>query len=121
MNARQAAASEMSANPVSWINVILGIWVIISPYILEFSRSAPALWNNVATGAATGIIALIRSALPEQSGWSWLNVILGIMLIISPFALGFISMAAFWNNIILGIIVICIAWGGAARRVQPAV
>jgi hypothetical protein len=54
-------------------------------------------------GRCGEILALIRWSM-HQPGWSWLNVILGIWLVISPFVL-FVSGAAMWNNVILGIII----------------
>jgi hypothetical protein len=100
---------------ISWINILLAIWVIISPFVLGFTHFPRAMWNNVATGCAVGILAIIRTSLPQQRGWSWVNVILGIWLIISPFALAFVTgSAALWNNVILGIIITIIAWSESA-------
>jgi SPW repeat len=44
----------------------------------------------------------------HQPGWSWLNLILGIWLVISPFVL-FASGVAMWNNVIVGIIIAAFA------------
>jgi len=90
----------------SWVNILLGIWVIISPFILGF-HSSSAVWSNVVAGVLVGILALLRWSM-HQPGWSWLNLILGIWLVISPFVL-FLSGAAMWNNAILGIIVAALA------------
>jgi SPW repeat len=103
---------------ISWINTLLGIWVIISPFVLGFALFPVAMWNNVATGGAVAILALIRSGAPRQTGLSWVNVLLGIWLIISPFALGMLSGIGLWNNIILGIIITIVAWGNAAATVR---
>ena len=61
------------------------------------------MWSNVATGAVIGILALIRWSM-QRPGWSWLNLILGIWLVTSPFVL-VISRIAMWNNVIVGIII----------------
>jgi hypothetical protein len=87
---------------ISWLNVLLGIWVVISPFVLGF-YSSKAVWNNVVTGGVVGILALIRWRM-DRPGWSWLNLILGIWLVISPFVL-FLGSTAMWNNVILGIII----------------
>jgi len=106
-----ATARGMDDAPgISWINILLGIWVILSPFVLGFSQLPRAMWNNVATGIAIGILAIIRSGMRQQPGWSWVNVILGIWLIISPFAVAFMTTGvALWNNVILGIIIAIIA------------
>ena len=91
-----------SKGEIGWLNVLLGIWVVISPFVLGF-HSSMAVWNNVVTGAVVGILALIRWRM-HRPGWSWLNLILGIWLVISPFVL-FLSSTAMWNNVIVGIII----------------
>ena len=100
----------------NWVNVLFGIWVIISPFMLQFARLPAAMWNNVIVGIVIALLALIRTSLPRQSGWSWANVILGIWMIISPFALGVMTTAILWNNIILGIAIGLVAFGNASVK-----
>ena len=90
-----------------WVNVLLGIWVIVSPFVLEYTAPR-VIWSNVVAGAIVLIIALLRTVV-RQPGWSWINVLLAIWIIISPFVLGFLSAAEMWNNIALGIIIGAIA------------
>ena len=103
---------------ISWVNILLGAWVIISPFALGFAGHVSAMWNNVATGGAIIVLAAIRASTAQQPGWSWSNVILGIWLIISPFALVFGMPVAMWNNVIVGIIVTIVALANAS--VTPA-
>jgi hypothetical protein len=99
-------APERSGIGSSWVNILLGIWVVISPFILGF-HSSNAVWSNVVAGALVGILAIIRWGM-HQPGWSWLNLVIGIWLVISPFVF-FLGAAAMWNNVILGIIVAAFA------------
>jgi hypothetical protein len=106
MNERQVSASWWARGGSSWVNIIVAIWVIISPF--AFSIHSPSgMWNNVVTGTVVGILALVRWSM-QQTGWSWLNLILGIWLVISPFVF-FLSAAAMWNNVILGIMIAALA------------
>ncbi len=98
------------------INVLLGIWVIISPFLLSFSEISSAMWCNVATGAVVGIIGLIRASPLQQREWSWTNVVLGIWLIASPFVLDFFDQVALWNNVLVGIMIALVAWANATRN-----
>lgn len=83
---------------LSGINVVLGIWLIISPFVLGYATSNAAEWNDIACGIAVSLLAV--------AGASWLNVMMGIWLILSPFVLGFASAPALlWNNVILGAVV----------------
>ena len=102
MNEQQVSMSERSSSGNSWVNLLLGIWVIISPFVLGI-HAPKGIWNNVITGVVVGVLAIIRWSM-HQSGWSWVNLILGIWLVISPFVL-FLSSTAMWNNVIVGIII----------------
>ena len=102
MPERQDSRPERSRDGSSWINIMLSIWVIVSPFVLA-SHSSKAIWNNVVVGAVVGILALIGWG-THQTGWSWLNLILGMWLVISQFVL-FLSGPAMWNNVVLGIII----------------
>ena len=85
-------------NGLSGINSVLGIWLIISPFILGFAGNSVAEWNDIASGVAVALLAL--------GGASWVNVFMGIWLIISPFVLGFAGEPTLlWNNVILGALV----------------
>jgi len=108
--------SRSAMGGASWMNVLLGIWVIISPFVVQFARLPAAMWNNVIVGIVIAVLALIRTSTPRQVGWSWANVILGIWMIISPFALGVMTTTILWNNIILGIVIALIATANASTK-----
>jgi|SRR6516225_6109093 hypothetical protein len=114
-NEERAEAPERRRLGSSWVNIVLGIWVIISPFILGV-HSPNVVWSNVVAGVLVGILALLRWSM-HQPGWSWLNLILGIWLVISPFVL-FLSGAAMWNNVILGIIVAALALTNTYSKVS---
>jgi hypothetical protein len=103
----------------SGLNIIAAIWLVISPFVLGFTETAAAT-NNYIVGIIVGVLALIKVMSPRTMAWpSWLNIILGLWLIISPFFLGFITVSALWNNIILGIIVAALAaWSSASAPHQ---
>lgn len=42
----------------SWINVILGVWLIVAPWVVGFSNVMGATWTSVITGIVVAIIAL---------------------------------------------------------------
>ena len=102
MPEQEEITPERSRDGSSWINIVLSTWVIVSPFVLAF-HSSKTILNNVVVGSVVGILAFIGWGM-HQTGWSWLNLILGMWLVISPFML-FLSGAAMWNNVILGIII----------------
>jgi hypothetical protein len=106
MNDQLFTVSEQRKVGSSWVNILLGIWVIISPLVLG-TNVPKAIWNNVIAGALVVILAIVRLSM-RQPGWSWLNLLLAIWLVISPFVL-FLGGPAMWNNVILGIIIAALA------------
>jgi hypothetical protein len=101
----------------SGLDIIAGLWLIISPFFLAYGNLSRAMANDVILGIIIGILALIRFTGAFREGWiSWINVLLGIWVLISPWALGYADNAvAMRNNVILGIIVILLSgWSALA-------
>jgi hypothetical protein len=51
-------------NRLAWINVLAGIWLIISPWVLGFQANSAATWSAVITGIIVGLVALAGYFLP---------------------------------------------------------
>lgn len=51
-----------------WISVILGIWLIISPWVLAFSGDQPATWNSVIVGIIMVLAGLYYSYVVRRPG-----------------------------------------------------
>lgn len=108
------AQKERQVMTASGINVVAGIWLILAPFILDYVPRE-AWWNDILVGLAVLILAGSRFGAPRSPGPSWVNVILGIWLILAPFVLGYADMTTpLWNDIILGIIVAASAGWSAA-------
>jgi hypothetical protein len=126
----------------NWLNVILAVWLFISPWVLGFgyggAETAPAVANgaaavnNVAGTAAWNawIVAVIVGLLSIAAAsrfapWEeWVNVVLGVWLFFSPWILGYAGLyAATWNSLIVGFLIAGLAiWAVmAARRVTTRV
>jgi hypothetical protein len=50
-----------------WINLIVGLWVAVSPWLLGFAGLASALWTHVGVGLAVAILAAIELWMIRQS------------------------------------------------------
>ena len=97
------------ATLASSLNIIAGIWLFISPFILGFSGMAAAT-NAMIVGAVIAILAIIRVFTPTVTGrLSWLNFVLGIWLVLSPLFVMSAGMMAIWNSSIVGIVVAILA------------
>lgn len=91
-----------------WAMPLLGAWLFLSPFWMNAyaSISSVAAWNAYVLGVL--VVALAWGALTRPQRWEeWLNLALGIWLIIAPFLLGFFvsESGAAWNQIIVGLLV----------------
>ncbi|MEK7658077.1 MAG: SPW repeat protein [Patescibacteria group bacterium] len=43
---------------LNWVILVLGLWILISPWALDFSALTVALWSNVVSGVLIIIFAL---------------------------------------------------------------
>lgn len=65
------------------VNVLLGVWLLISPWLLQFSGNAPATWNSVILGVVIGVASI--SALVRFHEWEeWVDLIMGLWLVVAP-------------------------------------
>jgi len=46
---------------LSWINFILGLWLIVAPFALHYRDITMAMWNNVIVGIVIAILAIYRA------------------------------------------------------------
>lgn len=69
----------------SGLNLLVGIWLFISAFAVY--DHAPMVTNNVLCGIGVVVLAAIRAFGAYDQGWlSWLNALLGVWVIISPWA-----------------------------------
>ncbi len=115
-----ATGSPSQVQIASGLNIIAGIWLIISPFVLRFSQMNTIRNDDIIVGIIVAVLAAIRAFGAYQAAWlSWINLLLGIWVFISAFI--FTSMATpmpFWNSIILGIIVFIL--GGWSALSSPS-
>jgi hypothetical protein len=101
----------------SSVNLILGLWLIVAPFILAFTGSA--FLNDMLCGIAIAALAGMRVHSPTLATKpaSWVNLAIGAWLIVAPFVLDYRSGPAAWNDIVVGIFVLMFAgWSGAEPR-----
>jgi len=103
-------ATEVRA--ASGLDILAGIWLVIAPFVLNYSAHGGSTANDVVVGIVVLLLAGYQAAGENyRTSWpSWVNTLLGLWLIATPFLFSFPSgSAAMWNDVILGIIV-----GGSA-------
>ena len=90
------------------VNLILGVFLFFSPWFFHFAPGAES-WNAWVAGIV--IAALSIAALSAFAEWEeWLNLIVGLWILVSPWALKFSgSTNAMRTDVIVGLIVAVIA------------
>jgi uncharacterized membrane protein HdeD (DUF308 family) len=105
--------------------VLDGILLILAPFGLGFASSNVAMSNDVILGIAIAVIALITYFwVDARHVWlSWLNALLGLWVLVSPWVLSYVGQAtALWTAIVLGIIAIVLGvWAAQQVRSTPAI
>jgi len=90
-------------------NLVLGLWLLISPWVLGYAGQSLPAWNAHVVGAIIAVAAV--AALNAFQQWEeWVNVAFGAWLIVSPYLLGISGpTSALWNQIIVGLVVAILA------------
>ena len=100
----------------SALNALAGVWLILSPWILGYTR-ADAWWNPIVFGAIVAVLALVRAVGGVRIAWAaGANMLIGAWLFVSAWWLA-VSAQAAWNVGIAGVVVVLLAtWSSTASR-----
>lgn len=75
----------------AWKNILCmlaGMWLLFSPFILQFKLGSGASGDAIVTGVFIGAVAMLAVAVPRA--WEeWVKIALGVWLLISPWLLSF--------------------------------
>jgi hypothetical protein len=116
-----AASHNFKASTASAISVLLGIWLIASPWVFDYSGKYPVL-NSVLVGALIAMLAAIRLVrLRESAGMNALSLLLGFWTIVSPWTSGYVAnKAALANSLMVGVLATALAiWSARATGSEP--
>lgn len=90
-----------------WVNFFVGGWLFVAPWVLGYDHLRAAAWNSWIFGIV--VLAVSAAALILFAVWEeWLNVIIGVWLLISPWVMAFASAdnaPALWNHVVVGLVV----------------
>ena len=94
------------------LGFITGLWLFLSPQLMDYAHLTTASWSAYGIGGAL-VVAKFVSFLRPTAWEEMLDIALGVLLIASPFALGYAAdtMVAL-NAVLVGVLVIGLAlWG----------
>ena len=116
-------------------NLLLGIWLVISPWALGYVDQAAAALNASVIGVLIALVAasaLVAYQEPPASGArerglgkfapqiaeEWISAALATWLIVSPYLLNYAAMpAASWTHFAVGVLVLALTvWAAIAAQ-----
>lgn len=106
-----------------WVNLLLGVWLFFIPiFAAAFTAahiSSMAAWNGYVFGAIIALISGVSLYRPET--WEeWINLAIGLWLIVAPFVLGYtFGGILMWNSVIVGLLIAADALWAAISQVEP--
>ena len=91
------------------VNAVIGVWLMISPWVLGFQNSSPALSNSLIIGMA--LLATALGAILVPSAWEeWTEVGLGVWMVLAPWMFGFSNLGlATANALVSGVLILALA------------
>ena len=105
-----------------WANVVLGILLFITPFVFGGLAIPAAQWTAFIGGILLVLVGVFDLANPANRAGEWAEGVLGVLVFIAPWVLGFTSLSAMaWSAWIVGILSVVLAAsvlfaGGAERR-----
>jgi len=89
--------------PIRWkdpAEVLLGFWLLASPLVLGYFHVIPASICAISVGTAVLLVAQLGIA-DEQPWEEWVNFLLALFLIISPWLFGYSAVIASTVNAVI--------------------
>lgn len=89
------------ARPQDWVEVVLGVVAALSP--LWLGTNATVVVTLIVLGVLIALDGLLSLAMPGLVYGEWVQIVLGVLLFISPWVLGFtVFSGASWTAWIIG-------------------
>ena len=94
----------------NWVSLVLGVILFITPWVFGTAMNRASSWDAWIIGVIGVILALVALAfLSAATIAEGLSVVLGVLLFISPWVLGYAALsAAAWAAWILGILLVVV-------------
>lgn len=100
-----------------YLTGLLGLVLIIAPFILGYSDNSAALWTSIGIGAILTVTSVLEWTADGTQMWEyWVVGLAGLAAVIAPFILGFSFMTiTTWTMMLTGFI----AMGVAGAKLVP--
>jgi len=104
---------------LSWINFILGLWLIVAGFILS-GGAGPVMAEEIVLGIIIAVLA-IASVGSRNPAIPWAVAVAGLWTLLAPAFMNYgMHAASRTNDIVVGIIVLVLGIADAVIRQAPA-
>lgn len=87
--------------PHDWAEVVLGVVALLSPLWTDTNNAA--MWTMIILGALVALDGLASLAVPGQVYGEGIQVVLGVLMFISPWVMSYTEFGAIsWSSWIIG-------------------
>ena len=90
-----------------WVAVVAGVYAFLSPiWTPTLSKATTTL---VILGIVAAVVGLVSLARPGMVALEWVMVVVGVLMFIAPWVIGFTAMAGMaWTAWIVGVVLIVV-------------
>ncbi|GAB3476043.1 SPW repeat protein [Amycolatopsis cihanbeyliensis] len=91
--------------PYDWAEVVFGVVAVLTPLWMETNTAA--MWTLIVLGALVALDGLASLAMPGMVYGEGIQIVLGVLLFVSPWVMGYAEMAgAAWTSWIIGVLTV---------------
>ncbi|MFD9740495.1 SPW repeat protein [Umezawaea sp. NPDC059074] len=88
-----------------WTEVVIGVLVALTPTVADTSTGV--VWTMIVLGALIAIDGLVSLGSPAMVATEWFQIVLGVLLFISPFVIGYTDLTgAAWTSWVAGVLTV---------------
>ena len=93
-----------------WATAVIGVLFFVTPFVFGATASTGAAYTAYVGGVLLLIAGLWNLAQPTNVAIEWSEVVLGVLVFIAPFVLGFTALSAIaWSSWIAGVLAVVLA------------
>lgn len=93
-----------------WASVVIGVLFFITPFVFGATATASAAYTAYVGGVLLVIAGLWNLAQPTNAAIEWAEVVLGVLVFIAPFVLGFAALSAIaWSAWVAGVLAVLLS------------
>jgi uncharacterized membrane protein HdeD (DUF308 family) len=93
-----------------WTSIVAGIVLFVTPFLFNGTAITSAAWTAYVGGVLLVLVGAYNLTRSSDRAGEWVEGLIGVLLILSPFVLGFTAASTMaWSAWIIGIVAVLLA------------